>query len=53
MLLRDLTIVWNIERSDGDEHVALACFEYNTEIYETIGITPYRAIFGAHAIESR
>lgn len=38
--------------SDWDEHVALACFRYNTGVCETTGMTPYLAMFGADAFEA-
>ncbi len=37
---------------DWDDHVALACFRYNSSVCEATGMTPFKAMFGTDAFEA-
>lgn len=37
--------------SDWCEHVALACYRYNTSVHSATGMTPFRAMFGSEAFD--
>lgn len=51
-MARDLASFMNTGDSDWNEHVALACFRYNTGICTATGTTPYKAAFGIGAFEA-
>jgi Integrase core domain len=36
---------------DWDEHVAMACFRYNTSVHEATGMSPFEAMFGVQAFD--
>lgn len=38
--------------TDWDEHVALACYCYNTGVCAATGMTPYKAVFGVEPFEA-
>lgn len=38
--------------SDWDEHVALACYRYNTGICSATGVSPYKAMFEIKSCEA-
>eukprot|EP00171_Calliarthron_tuberculosum_P002219 IDg2219t1 len=51
-LTRDIASFMSTGLSDWDEHVALACFRYNTGTCEATDMTPYKAMFGVDAFEA-
>ena len=51
-LARDLASFMATGDADWDEHMALACFRYNTGICAATGMTPYKAEFGIDAFEA-
>lgn len=51
-LARDLANFIATGEGDWDEHVALACFRYNTSVCTATGMTPYQAMFGIEAFEA-
>lgn len=38
--------------ADWDEHLALACYRYNTGVCAATGMSPYKAVFGIEACEA-
>jgi len=50
-IMRDIRAYVSIEEDDWDQHVALACFRYNTTVNEATGMSPYRAVFGIDAFD--
>lgn len=51
-LARDLACFVATGEDDWDEHVALACFRYNSSVCSATGMTPYQAMFGIEAFEA-
>ena len=51
-LIRDIASFMSTGLSDWDQHVALACYRYNTSQCEATGITPFKAMFGVDAFEA-
>ena len=51
-LARDLASFMATGDADWDEHIALACFRYNTGVCAATGMTPYKAVFGVDAFEA-
>ncbi len=51
-LTRDLASFVATGESDWDEHVALACFRYNSGLCEATGMSPNKAMFGVDAFEA-
>lgn len=51
-LSRDLASFMTTGADDWDQHVALACFRYNTSACTATGMSPYKAVFGIDAFEA-
>jgi hypothetical protein len=49
-LCKDLTSFVTSEE-DWEEHVAMACFRYNTSVHEATGSSPIEAMFGVKAFD--
>jgi len=50
-LMKDVRAFVSTDESDWDEHIAMACFRYNTSVNEATCMTPYKAVFGIEAFE--
>lgn len=48
----DLARFVSTGQEDWDDHVALACYTYNTGVFEATGMLPYQAIFGVDPFEA-
>ena len=50
-IMRDIRAFFSIDMEHWDDHVALACFRYNTTVHEATKMTPYKAVYGIEAFD--